>query len=115
MTRERVEEALKKSGEIPYKFDQIVFDTFDDGFMRIASINNLRRELFEKILKEEVSSYRKRRIQENPKIKNVKSNEDLGYIYSCITKDQLKALIENENVQNIALDIFFSRHKECFK
>ena len=56
LTRERVEESLKKSGEIPYKFDQIVFDTFDDGFMRIASINNLRRELFEKILKEEVSS-----------------------------------------------------------
>jgi putative protease len=111
LTRERVQEALKKSGEIPYKFDQIVFDTFDDGFMRIASINNLRRELFEKILKEEVSSHRKRRIQEDPKIKNVKSNEDLGYIYSCITKDQLKALIENESVQNIALDIFFSRHK----
>jgi len=113
MTRERVEDSLKKSGEIPYKFDQIVFDTFDDGFMRIASINNLRRELFEKILKEEVSSHRKRRIQEEPKIKNVKSNQDLGYIYSCITKDQLKALIENKKVKNIALDIFFSRQKNA--
>jgi len=111
LTRERVQEALKKSGEIPYKFDQIVFDIFNDGFMRIASINNLRRELFEKILKEEVSSHRKRRIQEDRKIKNIKSNEDLGYIYSCITKEQLKALIKNENVKNIGLDIFFSRHK----
>ena len=111
MTRERVEESLKKSGEIPYKFDQIVFDTFDDGFMRISDINNLRRELFEKILKGEVSSYRKRRIQETTKIKNVKCNEDLGYIYSCITKDQLKALIENEDVKNMSLDIFFSRLK----
>ena len=113
MTRERVEDSLKKSGEIPYKFDQIVFDTFDDGFMKIASINNLRRELFEKILKEEVSSHRNRRIQENAKIKNVKSNEDLGYIYSCITKDQLKVLIENKSAQNIALDIFFSRQKNA--
>jgi putative protease len=113
MTRERVQEALKKSGEIPYKFDQIVFDIFDEGFMRIADINNLRRELFEKILKDEVSSYRKRRIQESIKIKNIKSNEDLGYIYSCITKNQLKALIENEDVQNIALDISFSRQKNC--
>ena len=113
MTRERVEDSLKKSGEIPYKFDQIVFDTFDDGFMKIASINNLRRELFEKILKEEVSSHRNRRIQENAKIKNVKSNEDLGYIYSCITKDQLKVLIENKSAQNIVLDIFFSRQKNA--
>jgi len=113
MTRERVEESLKKSGEIPYKFDQIIFDTFDDGFMRIASINNLRRELFEKILKEEVSSYRKRRTQENTTIKKVKSNEELGCIYSCITKDQLKALVENKKVQNVALDIFFSRQKNA--
>ncbi|MCE5221700.1 MAG: DUF3656 domain-containing protein [Clostridium sp.] len=113
MTRERVEESLKKSGEIPYKFEQIVFDTFDDGFIRIAAINNLRRELFEKILKDEVSSYRKRRIQETTKTKNVKCNEDLGYIYSCITKDQLKVLRENKNVKNIALDIFYSRQKNA--
>lgn len=113
LTRERVEEALKKSGEIPYKFDKIIFDDFDDGFIRIAPINNLRRELFEKILKEETSSYRKRRIQESPKTKNKKCNEDLGYIYSCITKDQLKALLENAMVKNIALDIFFSKQKNA--
>jgi U32 family peptidase len=111
LTRERVEEALKKSGEIPYKFSQILFDTFDDGFMRIASINNLRRELFEKILKDEISSYRRRRNEEELKIKKIKSNEDLGYIYSCITKDQLKALVEDENAINIALDLSFSRQK----
>lgn len=111
LTRERVEESLKKSGEIPYKFDKVFFDTFDDGFIRIAAINNLRRELFEKILKDEISSYRRSRIEENIKIKQVKSKEDLVYIYSCITKDQLKALIEEENVKNIALDISFSRQK----
>jgi len=113
LTRERVEEALKKSGEIPYKFSKIFFDTFDDGFIRIASINNLRRELFEKILKDEISSYRRRRNEKNLKIKKIKSNEDLGYIYSCIKKDQLKALIKDENVENIALDISFSRQKNA--
>lgn len=111
LTRERVEEALKKSGEIPYKFSTIFFDTFEDGFIRIAAINNLRRELFDKMLKEETSSYRRKRIEKEIKIKKVKSKEDLSYIYSCITKDQLKALIEDENVKNIAIDISFSRHK----
>src|SRR5471030_19948 len=111
LTRERVEEALKKSGEIPYKFDKIIFDTFDDGFITISSINNLRRELFENILKQEAISYRRKRVQESPKIKSVKSNEDLGYIYSCMTKDQLKALLENKAVRNVELDIFFNKQK----
>ena len=113
LTRERVEEALRKSGEIPYRFDKIIFDIFDDGFIRISSINNLRRELFEKILKEEVSSYRRKRTEGIIKEWNAKSQENLGYIYSCITKDQLKALLEDNKAQNIALDIFFSRQKHA--
>ncbi|WP_238860710.1 U32 family peptidase [Clostridium sp. YIM B02569] len=113
LTRERVEEALRKSGEIPYRFDKIIFDIFDDGFIRISSINNLRRELFEKILKEEVSSYRRKRTEGTIKEWNAKCQENLGYIYSCITKDQLKALLEDNKAQNIALDIFFSRQKHA--
>ncbi|GAA0075896.1 U32 family peptidase [Clostridium sp. CTA-5] len=110
---DRVEEALKKSGEIPYKFDKILFNTFEDGFIRISSLNNLRRELFEKILKEEISSFRRKRIQGPKEDKNLKSGECLGNIYSCITKEQLKALIEDDNVKNIALDISYGKHKDA--
>lgn len=113
LTRERIEESLRKSGEIPYRFDKIIFDVFDDGFIRISSINNLRRELFEKILKEEISSYRRKRTEGTIKEYNAKCQENLGYIYSCITKDQLKALLEDDKAQNIALDIFFSRQKHA--
>lgn len=112
LTRERVEEALRKSGEVPYKFEKIIFTNFDDGFIRIASINNLRREIFEKILKEEVSSYRRKREDGVYENKIPKCSENLGYIYSCISKEQLRALIEDDNVKNIALDISFSRQRE---
>lgn len=111
LSRERVEEALKKSGEIPYKFDNIIFDVFDEGFIRIASLNNLRRELFENILKDATSSYRRKRIMEEVKSPSYKFNEKLGYIYSCTTKDQFKALMEENSVDNIALNIFYSRVK----
>ena len=111
LTRERVEESLKKSGEIPYKFNEIEFTVFDDGFIRIASLNNLRRELFDKILKDNTSAYRRKRVMEEPKAKTAKFNGELGYIYSCITKEQLKALVEDDNVENIALNIFYSRVK----
>ena len=80
LSRERVEEALKKSGEIPYKFDNIIFDVFDEGFIRIASLNNLRRELFENILKDATSSYRRKRIMEEVKSPSCKFNGKLGYI-----------------------------------
>ena len=111
LTRERVEESLKKSGDIPYKFDNIVFDVFDEGFIRISSLNNLRRELFENILKDTTSSYRRKRVMEEAQTVAAKFNGDIGYVYSCTTKDQLKALMEDDNVENIALNIFYSRIK----
>ena len=111
LSRERVEESLKKSGEIPYKFNKIIFDVFDEGFIRIASLNNLRRELFENILKDTTSSYRRKRVMEEPHPTPHKFDGKLGYIYSCITKDQLKALMEDEFTENIALNVFYSRIK----
>ncbi|AOR23964.1 DUF3656 domain-containing U32 family peptidase [Clostridium taeniosporum] len=107
----RVEECLMKSGEIPYKFKKILFNTFEDGFIRISSLNNLRRELFEKISKEETSSYRRKRFKCDISEKKLKIGEDLGYVYSCINKDQLKALLEDNTVKNIALDISYTKHK----
>ncbi|NFG62114.1 U32 family peptidase [Clostridium sp. CMCC3677] len=107
----RVEECLMKSGEIPYKFEKVLFNAFEDGFIRIASLNNLRRELFEKILKEEASSYRRKRFKADTLGENLKSGESLGYIYSCINKEQLKALLEDHTVKNIALDISYTKHK----
>ncbi|MGN0145035.1 MAG: DUF3656 domain-containing protein, partial [Clostridium sp.] len=111
LTMDRVEESLKKSGEIPYKFDNIIFNVFDEGFIRISSLNNLRRELFEKILKDTTSSYRRKRVMEEAEVIPAKFNVSLGYIYSCITRDQLKALMEDSSVENIALNVFYSRIK----
>lgn len=111
LSRERVEESLKKSGEVPYKFENIIFNVFDEGFIRIASLNNLRRELFENILKDSTRSYRRKRNMEEEYLIPAKYDKKIGYIYSCITKDQLKALIEDDNVENIALNIFYSRIK----
>lgn len=111
LSMERIEEALKKSGEVPYKLDKIIFNVFNEGFIRIASLNNLRRELFENILKDTTSSYRRKRIKEEGKFIQCKFNGSLGYIYSCTTKEQFKALMEENSVKNIALNIFYSRVK----
>lgn len=115
LTRERIEESLKKSGDIPYKFEKVIFNSFDEGFIRISSINELRRELFEKILKEETSSYRRKRNDGEYIVNKQKSSKKLGYVYSCISKEQLRALKEDDKVENIAMDIFFSRQRDSLK
>lgn len=109
LTRERIEESLKKSGEIPYKFNKIEFSEFDDGFIRIASLNNSRRELFEQILKDNTTNYRRKRVEEEYTVNPKKNDADLGYIFSCITKEQLRALEEDDSVKNIAVNLSFSR------
>lgn len=114
LDKERIIEALRKSGDIPFKLQEIQFDKFEDGFIRIADLNNLRRDALEAISKSICKEYRRLRPNKNINNKNTYSNlnpnngvrEDyIEEIYSCITKNQLNALIES-GVKNIALDIF---------
>ena len=106
LDKERIINALKKSGEYPYKLENIEFSAFEEGFIKIASLNNLRRELFDKILKDVTSKYRrKRNIKETLKKDiNLKENKELSILYTCCTKEQLKALGELR-VKNIGVDL----------
>ena len=61
LEKERIAESLKKSGEYPYKIEDIEFKEYEEGFIKISALNNLRRELFEKIQKEVTAKYRRRR------------------------------------------------------
>lgn len=102
----RVEETLMKSGDYPYKFGKVIFNEFEDGFLRVASLNNLRRELFDKIIKATTAKYRRRR--ENVDLKSnikIKEAEEFDIVFTCTTKEQLETLVEN-NVKNIAVDMF---------
>ena len=107
LDKERVEEALKKSGDVPFKLNKIEFTHFEDGFLRIADLNNLRRDAFEGIIKSICKeSRRKRPKKEDKKASPIKQNNtDITEVYSCITKEQLQALLDS-NVKNIAFDIF---------
>lgn len=112
LDKERIIEALTKSGGYPYKMDEVIFEDFQDGFIRVASLNNLRRELFEKIMKNETSKYRRRRdlINEVHEFKVPKKPLDLDLLVTCTTKEQLNTLIEL-GVKNIGVDIY-SREKD---
>lgn len=117
LDKERISEALKKSGGYPYKFDGIGFESFEDGFIRIASLNNLRRDLLEKILKDVTAKFRRRRPKEDElneaKKDEVKEPVDVELLVTCTTKTQLETLIKS-GIKNIGVDLY-SREKDSIK
>lgn len=113
LDQERIKEALKKSGEVAFKIENIEFENFEDGFMRVSDLNNLRRDIIEKITKEVCRSYRRKRPAKGDKSKVSSEKTNVEIICSCITKEQVEALIEMK-IENIAVDLF-SREKNSVK
>ena len=113
LDQERIKEALKKSGEVAFKIENIEFENFEDGFMRVSDLNNLRRDIIEKITKEVCRSYRRKRPAKGDKSKVFSEKTNVEIICSCITKEQVEALIEMK-IENIAVDLF-SREKNSVK
>ncbi len=105
LDKERIEDALKKSGDVPFKFDEIVFESFEDGFLRVADLNNLRRDALESIAKSISKSYRRRRPEKRTHKDDIINKENIEEVFSCITKEQANALIEC-GVKDIAFDLF---------
>lgn len=113
LDQERIKEALKKSGEVAFKIENIELENFEDGFMRVSDLNNLRRDIIEKITKEVCRSYRRKRPAKGDKSKVSSEKTNVEIICSCITKEQVEALIEMK-IENIAVDLF-SREKNSVK
>lgn len=106
LDRERIIDNLNKSGEYPYKIDEVNFREFQDGFIRISSINTIRRELFELISKKNLSRYRRSKpIEKEIGESKIKKSVSYDYIYTCTTKEQLQSLLER-GVKVIGIDIF---------
>lgn len=105
LDKERIEEALKKSGDVPFKFDRVIFESFEDGFLRVSDLNNLRRDALESIAKSISKSYRRRRPAKENHKESVINKENIKEIFSCITREQAEALIEC-GAKDIAFDLF---------
>lgn len=116
LEKERIIENLSKVGDTPFKFINIVFLEFEDGFLPVSSINEARRELLNKvssyilninnnnnIKRKEIEVYARESIttednnnslmEEKERNLSVKIPETIIYISS---KDQLRAFIESD-------------------
>ncbi|SHE83196.1 U32 family peptidase [Clostridium fallax] len=102
--KNKLEENLKKSGETPFKVDKINFINFEEGFIPVSSINDVRRKLIEEIENNIIKAFkRNNRVQGKSLEIKERSVPDFQYIYEIREKEQLKAL-KNLNIENIIIN-----------
>ncbi|MFH5835395.1 DUF3656 domain-containing protein [Proteiniclasticum sp. C24MP] len=96
LSLERVEEALKKSGESPFVLTTILADDFSEGFLPIRELNEMRRLLLEDIVDDLVKSS-KRILPEKLVLANSEISHEIREnmrLVSVSTKEQLKLALE---------------------
>ncbi|WP_346870017.1 U32 family peptidase [Clostridium sp. UBA5119] len=107
MDKEAIIKNLNKLGDTPFKLKSIEFETFEEGFLRVSSINSVRRELIEDIMKY-VKIRDKRHVEEkdykefNRNSKEAKDIFNDEYLICVKTLEQLKSVLrfigENPNI-----------------
>lgn len=107
LSKEKVLSNLCKSGDIPYKIEKVEFKEFDEGFLPVSSVNEVRREVLETLRNENVTRYKRIPSMQSKKqpCENTKKDNNEEYIFVVNSIDQLEAL-KSRGVESIAVDIF---------
>lgn len=107
--KEKLISSLEKTGNTVFKFSEIQIKEFEDGFMAVSSINNVRRALIEKIEEDVLYKQDKneiRNINYNRKDKAVKNTPRI--FVAVQNSQQLKACID-AGIRDIALEIYMRK------
>ncbi len=98
MDKEAIIKNLNKLGDTPFKLKNIEFEIFEEGFLRVSSINSVRRELIEDIMKY-VKIRDERHLEEkdykefNRNSKEAKDIFNDEYLICVKTLEQLKSVL----------------------
>lgn len=74
LTREKVESNLRKTGNTPYEFSELVIEMEDDLFLPVQALNQLRREVLDKLNEELTKKHRR----SAPKTEKIVCRENFG-------------------------------------
>lgn len=114
LDKNKIIENLTKTGDTPFQFEEIIFNNYDEGFLPISSINEVRRILLDKVLSKIVNSYKRRTKRDESYIKkcisNIKEKEIPEVLVFLTKKEQLKGALELE-VKDIAINPFIRNNE----
>ena len=117
LDRERIIQNLSKTGDTPFKINEVNFESFEDGFVPMSALNSVRRELTDNIQNYIIGKYKREnnskqinygkefRLQGEKNHAETKDNimpETLIYVTSS---EQLRAVLEM-GFDNIAINPF---------
>lgn len=108
LSKERIEDALTKSGDSPFKIINVEFQTYEDGFMAISSLNESRRKIIEEIEACEINKYKRTieiRKKETKTIFPAYDGTAPEMLFTANTKEQLAALV-NGGATDIGVNIY---------
>lgn len=116
VTKEKLEENLRKTGNTPFEIKNIKFESYEEGFLPISHINLVRRELLEKLqnsitikFKRETKSVLDFSIGNNKK--EYKSPE---FMIGVCFENQLKAAV-SMGFKDIIVDLFSKKSPKNLK
>ena len=120
LDKDRIIQSLSKTGDTPFKINEVNFESFEDGFLPMAALNSVRRKLTDNIQSDIIGKYKREKsskqinygkefklqVEKNyAEIKGEKEDimpETLIYV---ATSEQLRAVIEM-GFDNIAINPF---------
>ncbi len=106
LSKERIQEALMKSGDTAFKITKVEFKSYEEGFVPVSSLNNVRRLLIEKIEENVKLRYKKGiKISDKHEKQEILDVDGPDLLFIANTKAQLKALVD-EKVHNIGISIY---------
>ncbi|WP_125152736.1 DUF3656 domain-containing U32 family peptidase [Clostridium rectalis] len=116
LDKKKIEENLKKTRNTAFQVNNINFISFEEGFLPVSSINEVRRELIS-MLQEEIINGNSKRENTNKNLNCKKINKlsiekyELPKTLVCITtKEQLRAA-KSFNIKDIAFNPFLRRNE----
>ncbi|MBL4931073.1 U32 family peptidase [Clostridium paridis] len=113
LSQERIIDSITKSGDNPYKIVNVKFEKYDEGFLPISALNEIRRKVIEKIQAHEISKY-KRTLKSSREINSSFGSEAKVMapekLFIVNTKEQLEALFDSGE-QNIGVNIYNKSNK----
>ncbi|MGH4140144.1 DUF3656 domain-containing U32 family peptidase [Clostridium sp.] len=124
LDRERIIKNLSKTGDTPFKINEVNFESFEDGFLPMAALNSVRRELTDNIQNYIIGKYKreknskqinyekKKSIQvENNFIESVaKQNNIIPETLIYVSNEQQLRAVMEMGFDNIAINPFM---REC--
>ncbi|MBW9148237.1 DUF3656 domain-containing protein [Clostridium sp. CM028] len=90
LERERITKNLSKTGDTPFKINEVNFESFEEGFVPMATLNLVRRELIDDVQNYIIAKY-----------KREKNNVQINYNKGLSLQGEKNYLEFNENKNNI--------------